>query len=328
MSEKSYSGAYVHNGKKLFNAILAIFERDEFEPRNILIKALQANVEMVAKGFMNDSTLLTEIDANGFNFLHRTVMSDNNDLNILNTLINIGIDLNVAVNCTGHKDDGKTALRLACEKGHTEIVLKLLEQNANADANPIHIAAKNGHQETLDALLKKYPDAINLCDSDGKTALQLADENGHAAVANYLVEKGAIDHDVNKLKEELRMLTTIIFDGSWATKGKGWGFFGDATHTPHGVRKLRLFLGDVGVNQAENIDELDRNTILALARKLKNHDFKTDKNRHDDTIDLYALVNNMGQNYMANMERKFEYIKSRFHERSESVFDIPIYAPF
>ena len=89
------------------------------------------------------------------------------------------------------------ALHIAAEHGQTEIVKFLIRHGMNEDMKagydrktPLILAAENGHQYTVDALLDENAE-INARDDDGKTALIHAAENGHDGTANVLIRKGA-----------------------------------------------------------------------------------------------------------------------------------------
>mmetsp|Transcript_18137 Transcript_18137/g.38767 ORF Transcript_18137/g.38767 Transcript_18137/m.38767 type:complete len:1823 (+) Transcript_18137:121-5589(+) len=102
-----------------------------------------------------------------------------------------------------YKDSqNRTALHLACAKGHTKIV-ELLVSKAEFDVSakdkdgntPPMLAAVNGRAEVLELLISKgwfgaVAEAVN---EDGMTALMLATREGHLGVAEILVEKGQMD---------------------------------------------------------------------------------------------------------------------------------------
>lgn len=200
--------------------------------RKNLQTALQTNDSETTQEIITlHPELMTQTDSNGMNFLHRAVV--NNDINAINTLIETDIDLNIAVNRPGHANHGKTILDLALELGHTTAAPRLILAGAilsNETLHPIHIAVKNGHLETVDALFQMNPSILNITNQLGqtplhyaaangylnivqhlvglnadvnhstnsnKTAVQLADKNGHPDVAKYLVEQAhATDHEV------------------------------------------------------------------------------------------------------------------------------------
>ncbi|KAJ1800362.1 phosphate system positive regulatory protein pho81 [Coemansia sp. RSA 2399] len=87
-------------------------------------------------------------------------------------------------------------LVLACEKGHKDIVLLLLESSAEMTANtqgmhPIHVAARSGNVEIL-RLLLKYGSPVDAIDKDlGWTPVFYAASEGHADIIQTLLEAGA-----------------------------------------------------------------------------------------------------------------------------------------
>ena len=96
-------------------------------------------------------------------------------------------------------EDGNTPLHLAAINGHTETVRALI--NAKADVNlanndgstPLHRSAIHGHTEAAQALLAAGAD-VDLANDFGNTPLHLAERFGHTATAQALIELGA---DVN-----------------------------------------------------------------------------------------------------------------------------------
>ncbi|KAJ2402045.1 phosphate system positive regulatory protein pho81 [Coemansia sp. RSA 2559] len=87
-------------------------------------------------------------------------------------------------------------LVLACEKGHKDIVLLLLESSAEMTANtqgmhPIHVAARSGNVEIL-RLLLKYGAPVDVIDKDlGWTPVFYAASEGHTDIIQTLLEAGA-----------------------------------------------------------------------------------------------------------------------------------------
>lgn len=98
--------------------------------------------------------------------------------------------------CVGDERDGYTALMLAVEKGHTEIVKLLLEGDADINDKSIkfgttllQIATKQGNTEVVKFLLKEVD--INEKDKLGSTALISAVENNQIKIVKTLIDHGA-----------------------------------------------------------------------------------------------------------------------------------------
>eukprot|EP00930_Biecheleria_cincta_P083014 TRINITY_DN72658_c0_g1_i1.p1 TRINITY_DN72658_c0_g1~~TRINITY_DN72658_c0_g1_i1.p1 ORF type:complete len:1378 (+),score=257.53 TRINITY_DN72658_c0_g1_i1:451-4134(+) len=95
--------------------------------------------------------------------------------------------------------DGRSALILAAQAGHTSVAALLLEKGANICATSsdcrtaLMHAAHCGHLHVADLLLDKGADVLTT-DSDGWTALTYAAHNGHSDVVALLSDRGANIH--------------------------------------------------------------------------------------------------------------------------------------
>ena len=81
-------------------------------------------------------------------------------------------------------------LRFASEKGHTEIVKLLLEAGADVHAygnEPLRTASQNGHTEIVKLLLNA---GANVHANNGE-ALRTASQNGHTEIVKLLLDAGA-----------------------------------------------------------------------------------------------------------------------------------------
>ena len=100
--------------------------------------------------------------------------------------------------------NGNTALHAACSQGHPDIVSTIAGayKSLNIDIysindkrqTPLHLAAANGHVNTVDSLLSvttgttNHEKLLGAVDGDGCSCLHLACENGHYRMTLYLSE--------------------------------------------------------------------------------------------------------------------------------------------
>lgn len=109
---------------------------------------------------------------------------------------------------------GETALTLACQNEHMELVDLLVDEGADPLLGrdpPLHIASRLGNSALLTRIVKAGGVAVDFdkLSSSGETALGLACLKGHLQVAKYLLAHGA-DPNVRHAME------TPLW---WATKG-------------------------------------------------------------------------------------------------------------
>lgn len=135
------------------------------------------------------------------NMLHKAIA--NNRVDIIDTLINGGIDIN-------HKNILlETPLIMACREEKIDIAIKLIEAGANVNntdsfnETALHIAARKNLQDVIKLLIEK---GINLDvqNSLGETALHIATRLGHTDIVKMLVINGA-----NKDMYDKKMMTPL-----------------------------------------------------------------------------------------------------------------------
>lgn len=92
------------------------------------------------------------------------------------------------------EDQPKSALELAAEHGHDQVVCALLDRRTWSKpqdrAFALNLAAKNGHTKVVKTLVKTFAiDALALAatDTGGNTALHLAAEGGHSKILEELL---------------------------------------------------------------------------------------------------------------------------------------------
>jgi ankyrin repeat protein len=109
-------------------------------------------------------------------------------LSIVQQLISTGeVDINYKRSPTR-----RTALHLACQNGHGDVVECLLQASVDSKAQdwrmstPFHLAAANGTTEVIGALLKYRAPFYALYDADKLTAQQVALRCGHFALSATL----------------------------------------------------------------------------------------------------------------------------------------------
>lgn len=114
-------------------------------------------------------------------------------------------------------EHGETALQLAVNMNHPEIVKLLLEYDANAwetfpntDVTPLMVTAYRGYAEVAEILLEHGIEPNAQRARDGTTALMFALQNFHAEVAESLLQHGA---DVNMTNEAGG--TALLAAASW-----------------------------------------------------------------------------------------------------------------
>ncbi|XP_053139092.1 ankyrin repeat domain-containing protein 63 [Hemicordylus capensis] len=99
-------------------------------------------------------------------------------------------------------DAGRSALSLACERGHLEVTQLLVQYGADPDAvdargwSPLMYAASAGRTAVVEWLLRVFRRLGQLCleraDRAGRTALQLAASGGHGQCVRALRAAGAL----------------------------------------------------------------------------------------------------------------------------------------
>ncbi len=116
------------------------------------------------------------------------------DLVMVEHLLSSGADV--------HARDGwnSSAIMYAASGGHFEILKRLLAAGAHVDERsrmhltPLMWAARNGHLLNVKYLLEKGAD-VSAVDRDGKTAIDLARDQGRTEIVNFLDHVATIEKD-------------------------------------------------------------------------------------------------------------------------------------
>jgi ankyrin repeat protein len=148
---------------------------------------------------------------------------------------------------------GETPLTAACLNGNKNICEILIDKahacllKPNSKSwTPLLCGVKSGCWETVECLLNKNSLIINQADKHGRTALILAASEGHLAIMDILIEKGASLGSQDKdglsalswacLKGHFNAVVTLLNNGV------------DVNHSDHSGRTpldLATFYGDV-----------------------------------------------------------------------------------
>ncbi len=132
---------------------------------------------------LNASELLLEKDTGGINAALMYAASADHT-NAMKLLLDEGADINV-------KDKyGDTLLIQAVSAGHTDVVKFLLDKGAGDINAALMKAVVSGDTNVVELLLARKAD-INTLDTDGSTALGIAQRMGNAAIAQLLRQAGA-----------------------------------------------------------------------------------------------------------------------------------------
>lgn len=110
-----------------------------------------------------------------------------------------------------------TMLMTASHEGHHKIVKMLLENGApegidmqdRCGWSALMFAAFTGHSTGIVELLLQYGADVNLVNKDGRTALFMASDKGHAAIVELLLKSGANPNYIDKW--EKTALTLCVY---------------------------------------------------------------------------------------------------------------------
>ena len=134
-------------------------------------------------------------DVSQKNFANRTLLhyaSEGGNLKVVELILSTSKGAQIDEEDNGHR----TPLMLAAEKGHSDVLLCLIDHGANVnkkDCNErtaLHYASKRGDLKVVELLLSVGAE-IDVEDGDHCTPLMLAAKRGHNDVSLYLINHGA-----------------------------------------------------------------------------------------------------------------------------------------
>ncbi|XP_071111355.1 serine/threonine-protein phosphatase 6 regulatory ankyrin repeat subunit C-like [Haliotis cracherodii] len=137
------------------------------------------------------------VDINGRGSCRRTpvmLAAEKGHIEIVKLLVDKGGDMSLV----GKRHEN--ILHLACLCGQIEVVKYVLSQDI-VDINsrgrkrktPVMLAARNGHKEVVELLVKKGANLSLAYNAAGSNVLHLACFNGHVDVVKYLLSQNAVD---------------------------------------------------------------------------------------------------------------------------------------
>jgi len=154
----------------------------------------------------------TSLDINGMDekgFTPLMTAATYNAVECLDVLLEFDPDLDVI------NPSGKTALMLACQSGHIEITIRLLDEDAGLTAGegsstPLHWAVDSNSVSIVRRLIE-YDCDVNAIDetSSWTPLIRLASVTGHAGVGQELVDNGA-DVDIEDEEGKTALMQATV----------------------------------------------------------------------------------------------------------------------
>ena len=148
---------------------------------------------------INDQTIIDRVENDKFCFEESLLVAITNSIDGIKYEDMVLFFSQLTTDINYQNEGGNTALMLASEGGHYNVVKLLLSKDPdiniqnNDGVTALMFASANEHHQVVELLLSKDPD-INIQNNDGWTALMLASCNGHHQVVEQLLSK---DPDIN-----------------------------------------------------------------------------------------------------------------------------------
>jgi ankyrin repeat protein len=213
----------------------AVLERTAVRSRPLvsLDTALRTNNLAILKGWGAQGVDLSEANSEGLAPLHIASLKGFGEMvAFLLKKKRVSVDVRDLT--------GATALYLAAQAGHLDVVKKLLVFGACVDwpdkfgQTPLHVASANGHQEVVEILLKNGAH-LDCLTQDAMTPLYLAVKNNQKAVVDVLLKQNPNIIQVSqegltalelakkkKFKEISKAILKLIGQNNRVSNADGW----------------------------------------------------------------------------------------------------------
>ncbi|XP_047737830.1 transient receptor potential cation channel subfamily A member 1 [Hyalella azteca] len=187
--------------------------------------------------------------------------------------------------------DGKTALHIASEEGHSRLVQLLISKGAllhrdHQGRTPLHLSASRGHIETINILLAVHGHMLDQTDREGNSALHMAVREGRAETVSMLMSLGCL------LNENKKGATAIDVAITYKLEEVAIAM---VTHERGPTEVLPMGSKIHGCVSMELIRSLPKVFEAALNQAITKSNFKEDSKRYYITYNFSPLQLNCGQ---------------------------------
>lgn len=186
----NYSGKGESSPGKNYSEYISHLGLNESSRRAFFWTSFFKGYDVLANNFRNhQNEFVNEFDEEDNNLF--LTSAEEGNLIFLEKLLRFGSNIDLVDRY------GDTALTLAAEKGHEEIVENLLNSNPNVNIQnylgsetALILAAKKRHTNIVNILLAKNAD-MNIQNDFGNTALMVSLQKGNIEIANILLDNNA-----------------------------------------------------------------------------------------------------------------------------------------
>lgn len=165
------------------------------------------------------SDISAEVDSDGHTLLHAAAFSGATQV-VDEIFKRLGSDEEIRKFCNLITSvDKKTALVIACERNHLEIVKQLYDRTdrnvAGSLFSPLHVAAINGHTKIVEYLVKERDENVDsLQDVYGFTPLHLAAQYNQVEMVSYLIDELNANKNIPCTTEKMLPIHTAILNNN------------------------------------------------------------------------------------------------------------------